>query len=187
MKDHSQDSLDRQLAALPRDIAPARDLWTGIARSIEGGSARGAARSPRRARPMVYAAAAAVTGACLASALTWAVLHGRPGSAPPPAAVPVVAARAPSYDDVQTARYIAARDSLEHTFRERLAQLDPATRAQIESNLAIIHKAHEDIRKALATAPGSPVLQQLWESTWHDEVDLYDHVVQATQPTLTRT
>jgi hypothetical protein len=181
MKDHLQSSLDERLAALPRDIRPPRDLWTGIARSID----RGAVRSPRRARPMAFAAAAAVTGACLASALTWAVLHGRP--APAPAAIPVVAARAPSFDDVQTPRYIAARDSLEHTFRERLALLDPATRAQIESSLAVIHKAHEDIRKALATAPTSPVLEQLWESTWHDEVDLYDHVVRATQPTMTRT
>jgi len=183
MKDQLKNSLDERLAGLPRDIAPPTDLWTGIARSID----RGAVRSPRRARPMAFAAAAAVTGACLASALTWAVLHGRPGPVPAPAAVPVVAARAPSFDDVQTPRYIAARDSLEHTFRERLALLDPATRAKIESSLAVIHKAHEDIRKALAAAPADPVLEQLWESTWHDEVDLYDRVVQATQPTMTRT
>jgi len=128
MKDHLHDPLDKQLANLPRDIAPPRDLWAGIARSIDAGAARGAVRSPRRARPMAFAAAAAVTAACLASALTWAVLHGRPG--PAPAAVPLVAARAPSFDDLQTPRYIAARDSLEHTFRERLALLDPATRAQ---------------------------------------------------------
>jgi hypothetical protein len=73
------------------------------------------------------------------------------------------------------------------TFRERLALLDPATRARIEASLAIIRKAHEDIRKALASDPASPVLEQLWQSTWHDELDLYDHVVRATQPTMTRT
>ena len=39
---------------------------------------------------------------------------------------------------------------------------------------------------ALAADPQSPVLEQLWESTWHDEYDLYDRVVQATQPHLTR-
>jgi hypothetical protein len=65
--------------------------------------------------------------------------------------------------------------------------LDHATRAQIEASLAIIRKAHEDIRKALASDPASPVLEQLWQSTWHDELDLYDHVVRATQPTMTRT
>jgi hypothetical protein len=72
------------------------------------------------------------------------------------------------------------------TFEERLAVLDPVTRAKIESSLAVIRQAHEDIRKALAADPGSPVLEELWESTWHDEFDLYDHVVQATQPTMTR-
>jgi hypothetical protein len=65
--------------------------------------------------------------------------------------------------------------------------LDPATRARIEASLAVIRSAHEDIRKALAGDPGSPVLEQLWQSTWHDELDLYDHVVRATQPTMTRT
>jgi hypothetical protein len=30
------------------------------------------------------------------------------------------------------------------------------------------------------------VLEQLWESTWHEEFDLYDRVVQATQPPMTR-
>jgi len=52
--------------------------------------------------------------------------------------------------------------------------------------LAVIRQAHEDIRKALAADPESPVLEQLWESTWHEEFDLYDRVVQATQPPMTR-
>jgi len=95
--------------------------------------------------------------------------------------------RAPSFDDRPNASYVAARDSLEVSFRERLALLDPATRAKIEASLAVIRRAHEDIRKALANDPASPVLEQLWQSTWHDELDLYDHVVQATQPTMTRT
>jgi hypothetical protein len=174
MKDRLQESLDEQLANLPRDIPPAASLWPGI-------SARLSYRA-RRARPMVWAAAAGVASACLASALTWAVLHGRLES---PAAQP--AARAPSFDEPRNARYVAARDNLELNFRERLALLEPATRAQIEASLAVIRRAHEDIRKALASDPASPVLEQLWQSTWHDELDLYDHVVRATQPTMTRT
>jgi hypothetical protein len=167
-------SLDEQLAMLPRDVPPPRNLWPGIARGLN--------RSRYRGRPMVFAAAAALAGACLASALTWAVLHGRPAS---PAMQ--LAMQAPAFDEPRNPGYVAARDSLELTFRERLALLDPATRAQIEASLAIIRKAHEDIRKALASDPASPVLEQLWQSTWHDELDLYDHVVRATQPTMTRT
>jgi hypothetical protein len=174
MNESLQKSLDEQLADLPRDVPPPRNLWPAIAGRLE--------RRPRRPRPLVFAAAAAVVAACMASALTWAVLHGRAGS---PATQ--LAARAPSFDEPRNASYVAARESLEVSFRERLALLDPATRAQIEASLAIIRRAHEDIRKALASDPASPVLEQLWQSTWHDELDLYEHVVQATQPTMTRT
>lgn len=175
MNDPLQKPLDDQLADLPRDVPPP-NLWPGIAQRLP--------RRVRRPRPMVFAAAAGVAGACLASALTWAVLHGRGGS---PAPATRAAVQIPSLDEPRNASYVAARDSLEHSFRERLALLDPATRAKIEANLAIIRQAHEDIRKALASDPASPVLEQLWQSTWHDEIDLYDHVVQATQPTMTRT
>ena len=167
-------SLDERLAMLPRDVPPPRNLWPGIVRGLH--------RSRHRVRPMVFAAAAALAGACLASALTWAVLHGRP-----PSPAMQLAMQAPAFDEPRNPSYVAARDSLELTFRERLASLDPVTRTRIEASLAIIRKAHEDIRKALASDPASPVLEQLWQSTWHDELDLYDHVVRATQPTMTRT
>ena len=78
------------------------------------------------------------------------------------------------------------RTALQQTFRERLALLDPATRAQIEASLAVIHRAREEIRKALGAAPDNPVLEHLLQSTWHDEFDLYDDVVRTTQPTLAR-
>jgi hypothetical protein len=174
MNDTAHKSLDEQLDGLARDIPPPRNLWPGIAGRLRG--------SPRRARPMAFAAAAAVAGACLASALTWAVLHGRQTVSAPQTA----AAQAPSFDEPRNPRYVAARDSLEVNFRDRLKLLDPATRAQIEASLAVIRHAHEDIRKALANDPASPVLEQLWQSTWHDELDLYEHVVQATQPAMTR-
>ena len=182
MNDRMQKSLDDLLADLPRDIPPPPYLWPGIARRLP--------RRRRRTNPVLLAAAAGLACACLASALTWAVLHGRPGvpaTRPAVLATQPAAARAPTLDEPQNASYVAARDSLELNFRQQLALLDPATRAKIEANLAIIRRAHEDIRKALASDPASPVLEQLWQSTWHDEIDLYEHVVQATQPTMTRT
>jgi hypothetical protein len=101
-----------------------------------------------------------------------------------PVAVATATPRSPSFTEPSDAKYTQTRATLEATFRERVAQLDPATRAQIEASLAVIQRAHEDIRKALASAPSNPVLEQLFESTWHDEIDLYDHVVRATQPNL---
>ena len=174
MKHSTQKSLDELLADLPREIAPPRNLWRGISRRMD--------RAPRRARPMAYAAAAGLVCACVASALTWVILRSHASS---PASQ--LATRLPRIEEPMNARYVAARDDLELNFRQRLALLDPATRARIEASLAVIRSAHEDIRKALAGDPGSPVLEQLWQSTWHDELDLYDHVVRATQPTMTRT
>ena len=182
MNDPLRPSLDAELANLPRDIVPPRNLWPGVRARLQ--------ERPRRARAMGFAAAAGIVGACVASGLTWAILHGRPGSPMAPPAVRAaanVAVGAASFDEPRNPSYVAARDNLEANFRERLALLDPATRAQIEASLAVIRRAHEDIRKALASDPASPVLEQLWQSTWHDEFDLYDHVVRATQPAMTRT
>ena len=174
MSDASQESLDRLIARLPKDVVPPGNLWPGIA-----------ARLPtrtRRAPPMAMAAVIALAAAGLASFFTWAVLESRTV----PVVVQTVTARS-SFEEPRDPKYVLARDAVEKTFRERLGMLAPATRAKIESSLAVIQKAHEDIRKALAADPQSPVLEQLWESTGQEEFDLYDRVVQATQSTMTRT
>jgi hypothetical protein len=174
MKDLMRETLDERLAKLPRDIVPPRYLWPPITREI--------ARRPRSSPPMKFAAAAAVAFVCLAAGVVWAVLHSRaeaPGIASPQSF-------AVTFDEPHDSGFVAARAALQQTFRQRLEMLDPATRAKIESNLAVIHQAREDIRKALATDPNSPVLEQLLESAWHDEVDLYDDVIRTTQPTLAR-
>ncbi len=173
MNDRQQDSLDRLIASLPKDVVPPGNLWPGIA-------ARLSSRT-RRAPPMALAAAIAMAAAGLASFFTWAVLESR--------TVP------PRHSDRGRDQFIrgAARSEIRtgagrggKDVSRTAALLEPATRAKIEASLAVIQKAHEDIRKALAADPQSPVLEQLWESTWHDEFDLYDRVVQATQPTMTR-
>jgi hypothetical protein len=171
MNDRRQESLDRLIASLPRDVVPPGNLWPRVVARLQ----------PRRTQPMALAAAVAVAAAGLASFFTWAVLE----SPSVPRVIQSVAASA-SFEEPRDPKYVLARDSMEKTFRERLTLLEPATRAKIESSLAVIQKAHEDIRKALAADPQSPVLEQLWESTWHDEFDLYDRVVQATQPPMTR-
>jgi hypothetical protein len=173
MNDRQQDRLDRLIANVPKDVVPPDNLWPGVAARLS--------TKPRRTAPMALAAVVAMAAAGLASFFTWAVIESR--SVPP--VINAVAA-APSFDEPRDPKYILARNSVEKTFRERLTLLEPATRAKIEASLTAIQKAHEDIRRALAADPQSAVLQQLWESTWHDEFDLYDRVVQATQPTMTR-
>jgi hypothetical protein len=173
MKDREREALDRLIAKLPRDITPPGNLWPSVAARLS--------TKPRHAPPMALAAAIAMAAVGLVSFFTWAVLQGRSV----PRVIQNVAATA-SFEEPRDPKYLLARDSVEKTFRERLTLLEPATRAKIEASLAVIQQAHEDIRKALAADPQSPVLEQLWQSTWHDEFDLYDHVVQATQSTMTR-
>jgi hypothetical protein len=167
------DPLDRMIANLPKEVAPPGNLWPRVAARLSG--------KPQQATPMALAAAIAVAAAGLASLFTWAVIESRSV----PRVIQTVAATT-SFEEPRDPKYVLARNAVEKTFRERLALLEPATRAKIESSLAVIQRAHEDIRRALAADPQSPVLEQLWESTWHDEFDLYDSVVQATQPTMTR-
>jgi hypothetical protein len=172
MNDHP-DSLDRLIASLPKDIAPPENLWPRVASRLS--------RKPGYAPPMALAAAIAMAAAGLASLFTWAVLQNRSV----PRVIQTVAAVS-SFEEPRDPKYLLARDSVEKTFRERLVLLEPATREKIESSLAVIQRAREDIRKALAADPQSALLEQLWASTLHDEFDLYDRVVQATQPTMTR-
>jgi hypothetical protein len=174
MNDPTPKSLDQLLAELSPEVAPPGRLWHAIVFGI--------ARRQYGTRRLALAASLAC--AILAAGVIWAVLHGSPESR---ARLPLVAARATVFDEPTDAKYVATRASLESTFRERLALLDPATRAHIERSLAEIRQAHEDIRKALAGAPADPLLQQMFASTWHDEIDLYDQVVRATQPTAAKT
>ena len=173
MNDHPQNRLDRLIASLPKDITPPANVWPSVAAHLS--------RKPRHGPPLALAASIAIVAAGLAGLFTWAVIQGRSA----PRVLQTMAATA-SFEEPRDPKYLRARESVEKTFHDRLALLDPATRAKIEASLATIQQAHEDIRQALAADPQSPVLEQLWESTWHDEFDLYDRVVQATQPSMIR-
>jgi hypothetical protein len=174
MMQRPDNSLDRLLDDLPREATPQRNLWPGIAAAI--------GNKPRRSRSWFMAVtSAAAAAACLATLFTWAFLQRN--------SVPRVIQAATgqgAFDEPRDPRFVLARNSLQKTYTERLALLKPETRAKIEASLAEIRKAHEDIRQALIADPQSVALEQMLQSTWHDEFDLYESVVQATQPTLSR-
>jgi hypothetical protein len=176
--------LDRRLAALSREQAPARDLWPGIVASMTAGNVGPVA--PRRRWPL--ALAAGVAGAMMAGLIGWQA--GR--EAPTPVGIPSPAGsgsdafRESRFAAPEGRDYRATRAELETTYRERLALLAPATRARIEQDLATIREANADIRRALATGPPSAVLNRLLESTWQQEFDLYATVARSTAPAVPR-
>jgi hypothetical protein len=173
--------LDAQFATLPRELAPARDLWPAISAALVP------ERAPRVRWPLGLAAG--IAAAAVAAFVGWRV--GRETTVLT-AAVEPAAQR--SADRLQTSfeapadpEFLAARAALERSYHERLALLAPPTRARIEQNLEIIRGANADIRRALAADPQSPVLQRLLESTWQQEIDLYATVSRSIDPAALRT
>lgn len=189
--------LDDLLAGVRREVPPSKDLWASIEAQLEP---RASTRASLRTRgAWGYALAAGVGAVALTAAVTWELAtrpsvpvaaNGSPAmvvpGATPEAGAPNRALLAAAFEAPQDARYRDTRAALEKTFRERLDLLAPDTRTRIEQNLAIIRQANDDIRAALAADPNSPLLQQLLESTWQQEIDLYTTVNRTTEPALPR-
>ena len=176
-------ALEARLAALPRELPPARDLWPGIEAAL-------APRAPAVRRwPLALAAGLAIgalgvlLGARLAREPPPPGPTGASGGTGPLASV-MVAAR---LKGAENAEFLATRVALERTYHERLAMLAPATRAQIEQDLVLIQSARDDIRDALTRDPGSRVLLQLLQSTTEQEFTLYSTVGRNTEPFAPRT
>jgi hypothetical protein len=199
MNQRKFDSLDDALESVRREVQPTRDLWPRIAQELGdlNDRKRGmptdlaavrAARSVRAVRvPWSLAMAASLGVVGLIAALCWSVIHQRdsaPLSARATAAIP---GNTPvSFGPPHNAAYIAASAALQRTFDERLKLLAPATKARVQADLETIRRANEDLRKALAQDPASPLLLQLLHSTWQQEIDLYTSVAQSTEPLLMR-
>ena len=178
-------ALDQRLAALSPEEPPARDLWPAIAQAIAAEPGRRSAW-PARAP---YAIAAGLALAVLAGLAGW--LGGRQSAysvaGAPPGTAPDAAVLRASFAVPAGRDYLDTRAALEQVYRERLALLSPVTRLRIEHDLAVVRAANEDIRRALAADPQSPVLNRLLEGTWQQEFDLYKAVARSTDPAAQRT
>ena len=175
--------LDALLGAVPRDLAPARDLWPGIEAAI----ATPHAMPVRRRWPLALAAgvAVAVVGGLVGSRMVSpsSVTSG----ATPSAQIGEPDTLAVRSVQVREAEYNATRAELVRTYEERLKMLSPLTRARIAADLATIRRAEKDLREALDTDPSSRVLLRLYESTTRQEFDLYTTVGRNTEPAAQRT
>ena len=171
-----QDPILAKAAELPKEIAPAKDLWPGIAARL--GESQRSARS--FGWPMALAAGLLV--AAVSALLTWGLVRE---PAPPvqvartqpadPAIVPVNYGTNSALSPAE----IAARDALLVQFRQRLEELSPQTRTAVVNNLAIIQKAATEIDAALAQDPASGLLNQLLLGAYKQELQLYSKVVTA--------
>jgi anti-sigma factor RsiW len=168
-------------AALPRSMAPRRDLWPGIAREIERRQAWSwsgiATWQPvlAVAAAVVVAVGAVYLGPPAATSVHTVVVPS-PGAGSAyelrPAAVssdPEVAAMEQDYQEAATALLAA--------LQEREGELAPGTLESVELNLAIIDQALAEVHKALEQDPGRPELGRMLVSTHRKRVDVLRKMV----------
>jgi len=177
--DYERDPLMLAARQLPGGIAPARDLWPGIAEAIEEQR-----KAPSRSLPgwnRVFAQAAAVlllVGG--SSGVTWLVMKQDVQTvATEPSAQPLefqsVAGSFGSQYHLG-AEFLDARNDLEARLDEELERLPPETRADVQANLDTIRAAIVEINLALAKEPDNALLQKLLINAYRDELAVMSRV-----------
>jgi len=168
--------------ALPRDIAPPRDLWTGIELRM-GTRAEGREKGtsfPLRRPPVrrLWLAAAAAVLALLATGTALVLLRDvpvpqladrpRPPPPPPPPPSPPTAGR-PGWVVVE-AEY--ARAASEVALGPERGALAPETSAVVQAGLRVVDQALAESRAALARDPDSAELAHLVAAAYERKIDL---------------
>lgn len=153
--------------ALPREMAPPRDLWAGIAERIEG---------ERRARPAWWGPVGLAMAATLVVGIAAALLHrteraGAPTLATTPVSLDPTSIGAAEQDYEQAATALMA------ALQERRDTLSPQTMASVEKNLLVMDQALAEVRAALGRDPGNPELTRMLVSTHRKKVDTLRRVV----------
>ncbi|MGH8176267.1 MAG: hypothetical protein ACREV5_08415 [Steroidobacter sp.] len=186
-----RDPLDEALASLPRNVQPSRDLWPDIRAGIAASSSSSAGRSriASFANPRWYQLAAGVLLMIATSATTYVLtrqsLHDETRSvAREVVPAPLLSAMPASFGtEALGADYLTARAALDVEFEQRVAALPPATRAKLESDLADLRRAANEIAATLSQHPSDPLLQDLLLSTYQSELQLFANVNELTTRT----
>jgi len=156
--------------ALPRDIAPPRDLWTGIERRMGKGEERLRTGDGGRGKGRPWLAAAAAVLALLATGTALLLLRDVPGpdfaDRPRP---PTPSPGRPGWVVVE-AEY--SRAASEVALLPERGALAPETSAVVEAGLRVVDQAIAESRAALARDPHSAELAHLVAAAYERKIDL---------------
>ena len=178
-----------ELAGLPDEATPARDLWSGVREEIEAGLGHGegenqetatresvaipisrgrSAETRRFSFSVAQLLAASVVLTLLSGGTVWTALNRGPNRDTVGAAgiTQVAGVRAESGSilpvvQMATTEYEQAIARLESILDQGRDQLDPETVAIIEASLETIDRAIEEARRALADDPNNGLLNRL--------------------------
>jgi len=168
-------------AALPRSVAPPRDLWPEIAERIGSGWLAWGARG---FQPVMLAAAAAVVLA-LAALLFTRLAPERvrtvtmPAATASPSSATLVAGGSVSDPVLAQAEreYEEAARTLLEALQRRRSTLPAEDLARVEANLQVIDRALAEVREALVKNPANPELNRMLVATHKKKVDVLRRVV----------
>jgi predicted anti-sigma-YlaC factor YlaD len=165
--------------ALPRSVAPPRDLWPGIESRV---ARSGWSRLLAWDNPTLLAAAAVVVGL-----LAVVLVNRSPGTVRTveiPVANPATLAQVSAgtaVDDPVLAQaerdYETAANTLLAALQQRRRALTPQTIAGVQQNLQVIDRALVEVRQALARDPHNPELNRMLVATHRKKVDVLQRVV----------
>jgi hypothetical protein len=159
-----------QANALPREVAPPRDLWAGIAERIEA-ERRG--RRPAWWGPVGLAMAATLVVGVAAALLQ----RSEPSERIAPSVMTTPVSLDPTSIGAAEQEYQQAASALMAALQGRRDTLSPETLASVERNLLVMDQALAEVRAALGRDPGNRELTRMLVSTHRKKVETLRRVV----------
>ena len=180
------DELMARAAAMPKGVAPERDLWPGIEQAITAPAAPAG-----NAWDTLWAKAAAVVLLVAGSSGVTYMMMNEPQSvtspvreAPQMVFESISGSFGPRYN--LGPDYLDARRNLAGGLEQKLEALPEETRRAVKTNLATIRQAINDINEALVDEPDNVLLQELLLDSYRDELDLMIRVDGVTNAAMRR-
>jgi hypothetical protein len=164
-------------AAMPKEMDPPRDLWSGIAEEIARQQAK--PRVLRWAQSVSWNPAALATAAALIVAVAALLLslgrfrggtHGPESAAITGEQQAVSTGGEPHLQAAET-DYLRATEQLMTALNQRRETLPPETQKVVDENLRTIDDALVQLRDALDKDPQNPKLNRMLASTYSKKVD----------------
>ena len=165
-------------AELPREVAPAEDLWPRLAPRLAPRQTPRLAAWPGWLRQ----AAAAVLFMALGGVLSQLLSPGAEAPEPFTAARPASLDRQADFA-LAEADYLRAKEALWAAVYHGRDAVSPDTREVVERNLRVIDEAIRELRQALAVDPGNQQLENLLLAQHRNEIDLLQRLRRATAET----
>ena len=170
-------------AALPRSVAPSRDLWLRIAERVGrertwswAGLGTGGGRALAAAATVVLALVAVLLVQRSPAPVHTVVIPDRAPEGGGGEARPAAVGIDPNLAAVE-ADYQAAANALLAALLQRRDELSPETIESVERNLAVIDEALAEVRQALEKDPASPELGRMLVSTHRKKVEVLRQMV----------